>query len=573
MGKFKKIFTNWRVIILIVCLVFSIVAINPSFEKQGVTIRSVVKNSSASDAGFESLKPNIPPRQRELILSVNNIPITNVSEYTAITSDIPENQSISIRTNKKIYLLTTRAAYRQIVLNETELVNVTEEVFNEELNTTENVTTTHLQNKTELQYLGVEDIGLRIDERPANNIRRGLDLVGGTRVLLKPEEDLSEEDMNTLIDNMKQRLNIYGLSDVTLRQVTDKPSLLIGQVNRYVLVEIAGSNVEEVKDLLAKQGKFESHIGQNTVFKGGNKDITYVCRSAQCSGLFQACTPDQNGEWACRFQFSITLSPDAAQRQADLTRNLSVEILNGEGFLSQNLTLWLDDEQVDELRIGESLRGRAETNIQITGSGTGKTQYEAQSDALQNMKRLQTILITGSLPVKLEITKTDTISPVLGESFSRNILLIGLLAMIAVTLVIFIRYRNPVIVLPVIITLVSELVILLGLAALIGWNLDLVAIAGILVAVGTGVDDQIVIVDETLRKEFSYFSNWKEKLKNAFFIIFASYFTLVVAMFPLMFAGAGLLKGFAITTILGVTIGVFITRPAFAAMLENLIEK
>ena len=83
--------------------------------------------------------------------------------------------------------------------------------------------------------------------------------------------------------------------------------------------------------------------------------------------------------------------------------------------------------------------------------------------------------------------------------------------LLAVTIVIYIRYRNPIIVIPVIITLLSEMVILLVVAALIGWNLDLVAIAGILVAIGTGVDDQIVIADETLRKEVAYFSNWKEK--------------------------------------------------------------
>ena len=66
---------------------------------------------------------------------------------------------------------------------------------------------------------------------------------------------------------------------------------------------------------------------------------------------------------------------------------------------------------------------------------------------------------------------------------------------------------------------------------------------------------------------------WKDKIKNAFFIVMASYFTLVVAMIPLMFAGAGLLKGFAITTILGVSIGVFITRPAFAVIAEHLLRK
>ena len=49
----------------------------------------------------------------------------------------------------------------------------------------------------------------------------------------------------------------------------------------------------------------------------------------------------------------------------------------------------------------------------------------------------------------------------------------------------------------------NEIIILLGFAALVGWNLDLAAIAGIIIAAGTGVDDQIVITDETLKSKGS----------------------------------------------------------------------
>jgi preprotein translocase subunit SecD len=113
----------------------------------------------------------------------------------------------------------------------------------------------------------------------------------------------------------------------------------------------------------------------------------------------------------------------------------------------------------------------------------------------------------------------------------------------------------------------------MGMYALFGWNLDLAAIAGLIVAVGTGVNDQIIIMDETLRKETEGMSsNWKERIKRAFFVIFSGYCTEFVAMLPLLFAGAGLLKGFALTTIIGITIGTFITRPAYAAMIQILYE-
>ena len=52
----------------------------------------------------------------------------------------------------------------------------------------------------------------------------------------------------------------------------------------------------------------------------------------------------------------------------------------------------------------------------------------------------------------------------------------------------------------------------------------------------------------------------------------AAYFTTVVAMLPLLKAGAGMVKGFAWITIVGVTIGVLITRPTFASIVKILIK-
>ena len=128
--------------------------------------------------------------------------------------------------------------------------------------------------------------------------------------------------------------------------------------------------------------------------------------------------------------------------------------------------------------------------------------------------------------------------------------------------------------LPMLFIMVSEIVITLGLVSLLGeffeWRLDIVGIAGLIAAVGTGVDDQIVIADEVLRGADKVY-NWKQRIKRAFFIIFAAFATTLVAMLPLISAGAGLIRGFALTTIFGITIGVFITRPAFASMIESLL--
>lgn len=79
----------------------------------------------------------------------------------------------------------------------------------------------------------------------------------------------------------------------------------------------------------------------------------------------------------------------------------------------------MDDKLVESLSIGVGLKGSDTTQIQISGSGKGETQQEADDDARNSMKKLQTVLITGSLPYKLEIVKLDSSSPVLGKDFTK----------------------------------------------------------------------------------------------------------------------------------------------------------
>ena len=64
----------------------------------------------------------------------------------------------------------------------------------------------------------------------------------------------------------------------------------------------------------------------------------------------------------------------------------------------------------------------------------------------------------------------------------------------------------------------------------------------------------------------------KERMKRALFVIVSAYLTGVVSLIPLYWAGAGLFKGFALTTIIGITAGVLITRPAFADIIKKLEE-
>ena len=561
MGKLNKLLRSWRVITLIVFLALMILAIHPSFFTEGVSIKAVQRGSAAASQ-FE-VSPVASPVSRERIIALNNIPIKSVEEYYAFEDGLQINQTVQVKTNKKTYLIKVGELFSTVDLNETEIVE-----FNETINDSI-VVSSKIVNKTEAVSSGIQPLGFVVEPVPKSNIRKGLDLQVGTRVILQPAKPVSQDVLETIVSNLEQRLNVFGLSDVSVRAVSEPG--IFSESKSYVLVELAGKSQEEAVELLSKQGKFEAKIAGENIFVG--EDITYVCKTAGCSGLStqQGCGRVSDGSFNCRYFFEVSLKPEAAKRQASATGKLSVINEGGDDYLSEDLLLYLDDVEVSSLKIGASLRGSTETTFSIQGSGTGESMRDAELDAKRSMKELQGFIESGSLPVKLDIIKTDRISPVLGEVFLKNAFFIGIISIIGVVLVVIIVYRRILLSIPIVITSISEIISILGISAFFGSNLDLSAIAGIIIAVGTSVDHQIVIADESLKRKSSGRS-WDDNIKRAFFIIFAAYFTTIVSLTPLIFAGAGLLKGFAFTTIIGVSIGVFITRPAFAAILKIIYE-
>jgi preprotein translocase subunit SecD len=496
-----------RIWILIIAIVFSLLAIKPGFSS-GIIVASIEPNSTLSEQGIST---------GESILSINGQNINSILDYSQITSNLihdGKEKKVEVTTNKNTYIA---------------LIN--------------------------------DSLGIKVEQSPRSRIQTGLDLRGGTRALVQPDVEITDSELVDLVDISRNRFNVFGLSDVNIKGITD----LTG--NKFLLVEIAGATPADLENLIGQQGKFEAQIGNETVFVGGqDKDIRDVCRNDASCASVTSCFPTQGG-YACNFQFTIYLSEQAAQRHADLTSNLTLDETGQ--YLSESLFLYVDDKEVDSLLISAGLRGQSTTQISIQGSGSGLTQDEALINTRADMRQLQTVLLTGSLPYKLNIVRLDTISPTLGEEFTRSILLAGLASIISVSIIVFVRYRRLKASLALLVTAFSELLIILGVAAFIGWNLDLPSIAGILATIGTGVDQQIVIIDESKRSKYL---SIKQRMKRALFVIVTAYFTSVVALIPLYSAGAGLFKGFAFTTIIGITAGVLITRPAFADYIRS-IEK
>jgi preprotein translocase subunit SecD len=195
-------------------------------------------------------------------------------------------------------------------------------------------------------------------------------------------------------------------------------------------------------------------------------------------------------------------------------------------------------------------------------------------EAQERRSDLSILLESGSLPVGVKSISKETISPLLGENFLINAGLIGLVALLVVALVIFLRYRVLKLTVPIVFIGLCEVFITVALASLIS-KFDLGAVAGILAAVGTGVDDQIIITDELMKGGEGGEGSLVTRVKRAFFMVIAAAATTLVVMLPIIVIGFGLgkLVGFAITTSVGVIVGVLITRPAFAEITKEILSK
>ena len=164
-------------------------------------------------------------------------------------------------------------------------------------------------------------------------------------------------------------------------------------------------------------------------------------------------------------------------------------------------------------------------------SATTGTGDEGQRKA----NELQIHLRAGALPsVKVDVIGAGQVSAELGSRFKSQVLIAGLIALILVAIVVSLRYKQPNIVIPMLSTSFSEVIIILGFTVLVGFQLDLPTIAGIIRIIGTGIDHLIIITDEVLAGgAMPPDKVYRSRLTKAFAIIFSAAATVVVAMSPL----------------------------------------
>jgi len=187
----------WRILILLTCLIGAILAVGLKaypYGRDGVEVVYVAETSPAKGVLEQGMT----------ITEVNGQKINDVDDWNRLTDGL--KGPVTLKANAKGY---------EFHVNDT--------------------------------------LGIDVMPIERTNMDFGLDLRGGTWIILKPSENASREMIDQIIATLQTRANIYGLKEMKLYPVG-------GADGWYIQLEAAGIGSDIVNDLLSRQGSFEAKI-------------------------------------------------------------------------------------------------------------------------------------------------------------------------------------------------------------------------------------------------------------------------------------------------------------------------
>ena len=387
-------------------------------------------------------------------------------------------------------------------------------------------------------------------------------------------EGLTVETVDETKNVLDSKLNRLGLQDIRVRVVD----------NKYILIDLAGMDVATAQDVVGKPGKFEIRIQADN-----NQTIHVLYGDAVAS--VDIPQGDRSGGWGVPF----TLSEEGAT----VFQKAAIDAGAVKNPDAHPISMYLDKDEVFSAPLAAELAG----SLSKVPVRTLEARVGSGDAGSTKAKELYIHLREGALPVNVAIVGSGQVSAALGKQFKVQMVIAGLIALLAVAAMVFYRYREKRIVLPMVATSFSEVVMMLGIWSLggiwFGWQLDLASLAGIIMVIGTGVDQLVIITDELIRggeavpaasdrsiKERAAEAAEKSgvgkavaasskvylgRLSRAFSIIIGAAATTAVAMLPLLYMGFGALTGFALIIIVGVILGTAIARPAYGRIIGHIL--
>ncbi len=556
----KSIFRDLRVIIFIIALLGSIVFIHPGYSsEEGFTTNLKygldLEGGSWLQVKLQGALVQVDADTNMLLKALIEPLIGNTIDITSSTAAITGQG----QAQTQAITFTTPAT---VTNSQMDLLGLGEYTINDQNGLTQVKLTTSKETLID-SYLGnslkaeivpmVTTDGVEYEIRTAvteQQIESLMSAVGGSIVKnadgsSRYQDRVRTETRDLTKTILSEKMNSLGLKDIPVKTVGDE----------YILIDFAGIDLATAREIAEKPGKFEIRI-QTT----GN-ETKHVLYGENIESVGIVGYNEMDGMWFT--PFTLTEGGALALQKA------AIEIGATRNPMEHNLIMLLDGNEVYSAPLSNSAAQQLETSPIYSWQSSTGSDDEGKAKAQQ----LQIHLRAGALPVKVEVIGAGHVDATLGTQFKKESVFAGFIVLLAVALVVYRKYHQKEILIPMVGTSVSEVIMILGVASAIGWQLDLPSIAGIIAAIGTGIDHLVIITDEVLYEgKLPPTKVYLSRITKAFSIILAAAATTVIAMGPLVLMGFGSLKGFAITTIIGVVIGVVIARPVYGKMINEVLK-
>lgn len=407
----------------------------------------------------------------------------------------------------------------------------------------------------------------------------GLDLRGGAQLTIQvnptkeqPDVKPTSEDIEAVQRVLENRINEFGVSETTVQTIGEDK----------ILIQLPGeSEPQEAERRLKGTAKLEfkqqkqgtegdfaaesqvrqqlqvqrSILSQAELEKENKEKLAEITESLQKSNqaiarLFESVgltgtnltdarpQPDATGN---RWEVAINFDDAGGKKFAELTKNLA-----GTG---RSIGIFLDNELISSPVVGAEFAD--------TGIAGGRAVITGNFD-LEGAKDLGIQIKGGSLPFPVAVVENRTVGATLGQDSIRRSIIAACVGLVLVLIFMVVYYRLPGVIADG--ALIVYALLTIACYALVGVTLTLPGIAGFILSIGMAVDANVLIFERT-REELRAGKTLYRSVESGFFRAFSSILdsnvTTAIACLALLWLGSGLVKGFAITLLIGVLVSMF----------------
>lgn len=460
--------------------------------------------------------------------------------------------------------------------------------------------------------------GLSTIERRAMSL--GLDLRGGTRLVLAPAEGTDVTDLKNALEGarrvIERRVNAFGVAESEVNLLGDdqlsvqlpgiEPEEAKRKIGKTALLQFCEPVMNEAGQVLvAREGKVRYRTqscepvrdgrGNVIVTNAQGKRVTPQFESWSPTGndytneqiVWQPATADLNDDGTPDATFDgqyleSNTYVDTRVTQQNLTgRPILVFSLRGDGTdVAEQVTSRLSRRQypLAPFLDGQPIRGEDGQIIAPNVNSTITNQGVIEGLTLNDARELSTLLNTGAFPVPLEVVLEQNVDSTLGETTVKNSVIAGEVALLLIMAFMIAYYRLPGLMASL--ALIVYTAFVLAIFKLWPVTLTLAGVAAFILSVGMAVDANILIF-ERMKEELRVGRNLIVALNDGFNRAWSSIrdsnvSTLITCAILYWFGNQfdeSAIKGFALTLAIGVLVSMFsaitVTRTFMRAVIGN----